>query len=346
MGVLPRPGKKLLGKKIEYYVEGQDKTFNAGRMAEYGPIVVKSAQECKKDAAARPFLNNATVAVFPGLPAGFIGGGSAPARSSAAAGAAAAGTAAVGGNEQQRRPTRVVVSGVNTTTTGRGRQTTTTTTQPKAANGPDRRASSPIPTPQRAARPLTVTFGLCKSSDPDGVPLTSLLLRLRRRITQASGLVQHDPHLCRAIPARAAQREGGGQLRGGGQRRHDPSGASGTKTKNVERSTARLSSSARLPRSSSRHPDLHGLLLGDRARGARTPTPSPSARRRSAPHAVPAACRGVETDARCPPCAQGRKSGNTFTATIGFANGARLLASPPWARTTAAAATTTGPSSF
>jgi len=27
-GVLPKPGKKLVGKKIEYYVEAQDKTFN------------------------------------------------------------------------------------------------------------------------------------------------------------------------------------------------------------------------------------------------------------------------------------------------------------------------------
>ena len=42
-GVLPRPGKKLVGKKVEYYVEGQDKTFNAGRTAEFAPIVVSNA---------------------------------------------------------------------------------------------------------------------------------------------------------------------------------------------------------------------------------------------------------------------------------------------------------------
>src|SRR3982751_3105546 len=45
-GILPKPGKKLVGKKIEYYVEGQDKTFNASRTAEFDPIVVNSAQEC------------------------------------------------------------------------------------------------------------------------------------------------------------------------------------------------------------------------------------------------------------------------------------------------------------
>src|SRR6188508_3809944 len=74
-GILPRPGKKLVGKKIEYYVEAQDRTFNAGRTAEYAPIVVSSAQECKKEVPVAPFLNNATVAVFPSVPAGFVGAG-------------------------------------------------------------------------------------------------------------------------------------------------------------------------------------------------------------------------------------------------------------------------------
>ena len=58
-GTLPKPGKKLIGKKIEYYVEAQDRTFNAGRTAEYAPIVVRSAQECKKEVPVAPFLNNA-----------------------------------------------------------------------------------------------------------------------------------------------------------------------------------------------------------------------------------------------------------------------------------------------
>jgi hypothetical protein len=74
-GTLPRPGKKLVGKKIEYYLEAQNKTFEPARTAEYAPIVVRSAQECKKDVPVAPFLNNATVAVFPAVPAGFVGGG-------------------------------------------------------------------------------------------------------------------------------------------------------------------------------------------------------------------------------------------------------------------------------
>ena len=69
-GILPKPSKKLVGKKVEYYVEGQDRTFNASRTAEYGPVVVKSAAECKKSVPIAPFVNNATVAVFPGMQIG------------------------------------------------------------------------------------------------------------------------------------------------------------------------------------------------------------------------------------------------------------------------------------
>src|SRR4029077_19784599 len=74
-GTLPKPGKKLVGKKIEYYVEAQNKTFEPARTEQFDPIVVKSEQDCKKDVPVAPFLNNATVAVFPSLPAGFVGGG-------------------------------------------------------------------------------------------------------------------------------------------------------------------------------------------------------------------------------------------------------------------------------
>jgi hypothetical protein len=96
-GILPKPGKKLVGKKIEYYVEAQNKTFEPARTAEFAPIVVKSAQECKRDVPVAPFLNNATVAVFPAVPAGFVGGGigTAAVVGIVGAGAAAAGTAAV-----------------------------------------------------------------------------------------------------------------------------------------------------------------------------------------------------------------------------------------------------------
>src|SRR5438045_8390685 len=90
-GVLPRPGKKLIGTKIDYYVEAQDRSFNAARTAEYAPVVVRSEGECKKDVPVAPFLNNAAVAVFPALPAGFAAGGAIG--TAAIVGGAAAGAA-------------------------------------------------------------------------------------------------------------------------------------------------------------------------------------------------------------------------------------------------------------
>jgi len=172
-GTLPKPGKKLVGKKIEYYVEAQNKTFEPARTAEYAPIVVKSAQECKKEVPVAPFLNNATVAVFPALPAGFVGGGigTAAVVGIAAAGAAAAGTAvAVSSNNNDTTTTTLSVV-VNTTTTTVAPTTTTTTTLPKTNKAPFAVLTT-NPDPPSGPGPLTVTFDLCKSTDPDGDPLS------------------------------------------------------------------------------------------------------------------------------------------------------------------------------
>ena len=176
-GVLPKPGKKLVGKKIEYYVEAQDKTFNPARTAEYDPIVVKSAQECKKNVPVAPFLNNATVAVFPAVPAGFVGGGigTAAVVGIVGAGAAAAGTAAVVvSNNNNDTTTTTVAVGVNstTTTTTLAPTSTTTTTLPTTTNHAPFAVLTTNPDPPSGTGPLTVTFDLCKSTDPDKDPLS------------------------------------------------------------------------------------------------------------------------------------------------------------------------------
>jgi PKD domain-containing protein/Big-like domain-containing protein len=174
-GILPRPGKKLVGKKIEYYVEGQDKTFNASRTAEYDPIVVKSAQECKKDIPVAPFLNNAAVAVFPAVPAGFVAGGAigtGAVLGIVGAGAAAAGTAvAVSSSKNNDTTTTTIVTGVTPTTTLPA-PTTTTTTLAKATNHPPNAILKTNPDPPTGKSPLTVNFDLCSSTDPDGDPLS------------------------------------------------------------------------------------------------------------------------------------------------------------------------------
>jgi len=172
-GTLPRPGKKLVGKKIEYYVEAQNKAFEPARTAEFDPIVVKSAQECKKNVPVAPFLNNATVAVFPALPAGFVGGGIGTAAiiGIAGAGAAAAGTAAIVASNNNDTTTTTPVIVVNSTTTTTLATTTTTTTLP-TKNGAPFAVLTTNPDPPSGPGPLTVTFDLCKSTDPDKDPLS------------------------------------------------------------------------------------------------------------------------------------------------------------------------------
>jgi PKD domain-containing protein len=171
-GTLPKPGKKLVGKKIEYYVEAQNKAFEPARTAEFDPIVVKSAQECKKNVPVAPFLNNATVAVFPSVPAGFVGGsiGTAAVVGIVGAGAAAAGTAAVvvsNNNNDTTTTTTPVVVNPTTTTTTLATSTSTTTTLPTTTNHPPFAVLNVSPDPPSGQGPLTVTFDLCKSTDPD-----------------------------------------------------------------------------------------------------------------------------------------------------------------------------------
>jgi hypothetical protein len=236
-GVLPKPGKKLVGKKIEYYLETQDKTFNAARTAEYGPTVVRSAQECKKQVPVAPFLNNASVAVFPGVPAGFVGGGlgTAAVVGVAAAGAAAAGTAAVvatNNNDDTTTTTTPVASNSTTTTLAPAATTTTTTTttQTPRANRAPTAVLTTKPDPPSGPDPLTVEFDLCKSTDPDGDPL-NFFFNFGDGATNSDGcLVSHTYS---------------GTLRGTGQVRKadrsynaeacavDPSGASQCRTRTV-----------------------------------------------------------------------------------------------------------------
>jgi hypothetical protein len=174
-GTLPKPGKKLVGKKIEYYVEAQNKAFEPARTAEFAPIVVRSAQECKKDVPVAPFLNNATVAVFPSVPAGFVGGGigTAAVVGIVGAGAAVAGTTAVvaSNNDDTTTTTTAPVVVNPTTTTTLAPVTTTTTTLAPKANKPPFAVLTTNPDPPSGTGPLTVTFDLCKSTDPDGDPL-------------------------------------------------------------------------------------------------------------------------------------------------------------------------------
>jgi hypothetical protein len=176
-GTLPKPGKKLVGKKIEYYVEAQNKTFEPARTAEFAPVVVNSAQECKKNVPVAPFLNNATVAVFPSVPAGFVGAsaiGTAAVVGIVGAGAAAAGTAVVVASNNDNNTTTttpVAVNPTTTTTVVAVTTTTTTTTTVPANNKAPFAVLNTNPDPPSGFGPLTVTFDLCKSTDPENQAL-------------------------------------------------------------------------------------------------------------------------------------------------------------------------------
>src|SRR5258708_15583944 len=92
-GVLPKPRKELIGKKIQYYVNAFDQKFAENRTVDNEALVVKSESECQKDTPAAPFATSAPGAVFPAVPAGFAAAGI----GGAAVAAIAGGAAVVGG---------------------------------------------------------------------------------------------------------------------------------------------------------------------------------------------------------------------------------------------------------
>ena len=168
-----RPGKKLVGKKIEYYVEAQDKTFDPARTAEYAPIVVQVGAGVQEGRARR--ARSSTTRPWPcsrPCPPASWAAGSAPRPSSASwrAGAAAAGTAAVVASNDDDTTTTTVAVVVNpTTTTTLATSSTTTTTLPPTGNKPPFAVLTTNPDPPSGQGPLTVTFDLCKSTDPEEI---------------------------------------------------------------------------------------------------------------------------------------------------------------------------------
>jgi hypothetical protein len=66
--VLPRPGRKLVNKHIEYYIEA-----GSSRTGEFDPLVVRRALECKKNAPVAPTSPTGPAGVFPSLAPGFMG---------------------------------------------------------------------------------------------------------------------------------------------------------------------------------------------------------------------------------------------------------------------------------
>jgi PKD repeat protein len=70
-GILPKATSKLIDKRVFYYVEAFDRRSAPGQTSEFAPIVVRSAEECKKKGGAAPLSQAGPAAVFPVIPPGF-----------------------------------------------------------------------------------------------------------------------------------------------------------------------------------------------------------------------------------------------------------------------------------
>lgn len=145
-GVLPRPKKELIGRRVEYYVQAFDRAFAESRTPDATALVVSAPSECASKLPIAPMLNSATVAVFPGLPAGF-GGAAAGLGAGAAAAFAAGGAAIVGG-------------GVALATGGSGESATTTpaTTAPPPETLPPTTTTTTTTLPAVSLNPVFKVF--------------------------------------------------------------------------------------------------------------------------------------------------------------------------------------------
>ena len=176
-GVLPRPKKELVGRRVQYYVDAFDRSFAESRTPEAEALVVPSASACDRRLPVAPAASGAAVAVFPSMPAGFAGAAAAAAGAAGGVGGAGAliavgGAAIVGGGvalakggSEGGTPTTTVPP-----TTLPPETTTTTTTKPPAGFTPvmdvfkgSTRVDGDTVT---GTEPLDLAFDMCGSKGP------------------------------------------------------------------------------------------------------------------------------------------------------------------------------------
>jgi hypothetical protein len=176
-GVLPRPKKELVGRRIQYYVDAFDRSFVESRTPDAEALVVPSASACDRTLPVAPVASGAAVAVFPSMPAGFAGAAAAAGGAAAGVGGAGVliavgGAAIVGGGvalamggSEGGTPTTTVPP-----TTLPPPVTTTTTTKPPASFKPVMdvfRGSTKVEGDTvTGVEPLDLTFDMCRSRGP------------------------------------------------------------------------------------------------------------------------------------------------------------------------------------
>jgi hypothetical protein len=171
-GVLPRPNRELVGKKVPYYVEVASQSLDVGRTQEHEPVVVRTEAECRVKAVA-PYLSKAAVKVFPEMPPGFTAGGLG---TSLVAGGAAvvvgigAGVLAGGNDGSDARPPQPPPPSPAPppgSTVPPGSGPPPPPPPPPGSNGPPNGVFVVSPDPPLGASPMAVRFNLCRSTDPD-----------------------------------------------------------------------------------------------------------------------------------------------------------------------------------
>jgi hypothetical protein len=159
-------------KLVDYYVEGLGKDSSANRTADFQPIVVEHAEDCK-DRPAGAFVNKASIVVGavgggPAIPAGFVLGtgigSTAIIGGVAAAGVIGGAVAIASGGDNGSGPTATLPPPTTTPPTTPPPPTTLhpppPTTQPAYEFRPVFRIS---PDPPIGTEPLPVTFDMCDS---------------------------------------------------------------------------------------------------------------------------------------------------------------------------------------
>lgn len=173
-GILPKPKKALIGQRVLYYIDAFDQQFAENRTPDQAAEVVRSERECKKDIPIAPIVTNASVTVFPSLPAGFAAAGLS---SGAVAGIVVGGAAVVGGGaaiassggsgDTTTTTTSPSGPGVPQQTTTTTTSTTTTTTTLAAAKTPFEPSFRINPSPATGNDSVRVEFNMCLSRGED-----------------------------------------------------------------------------------------------------------------------------------------------------------------------------------
>jgi hypothetical protein len=170
-GVLPKPKKSLIGKRVFYYIDAFDQQLMENRTPDNAAEVVANERDCKKDLPIAAWLPKASVTVFPSLPAEFALGGGTAVAALAVGGAAVVGggvaVAVAAGGSDSTTTTTIGGGGPPPPVTSPTTTVTTTTTLPPTGGTPFEPDFRINPNPPIGTEPLIVEFNMCRSRGTD-----------------------------------------------------------------------------------------------------------------------------------------------------------------------------------